>query len=297
MTSPGVKIALDSPIAIDEVSFKRLAELVRDETGIVLGDNKRNLVVSRLSRRLRDLQMPDFASYTRHISARENEEERRFLTSLLTTNVTRFFREDHHFDALAKDVLPPLIERAQHGGRVRIWSAGCSSGEEPYSIAMKVLELCPDAARRDIRILATDIDPTIIQKARTGLYANLADGDVPATLLSKYFSPSNNDKNAWCVSEDLRELITFGELNLLRDWPMRGLFDVIFCRNVVIYFDKQTQSLLWSRFSTVLSPGGHLFVGHSERVHSMGDDQFEVAGITQYRRSDAPPKFAERTPV
>ena len=218
MTIPGAKIAPDGPIAIDEVSFKRLAELVHDETGIVLGDNKRNLVVSRLSRRLRDLKIPDFASYTRHISASENQEERRFLTSLLTTNVTRFFREDHHFDALAKDVLPPLAERARNGGRVRIWSAGCSSGEEPYSIAMKLLEVCPDAARHDIRILATDIDSKVIQKARAGSYTNLADGDVPAALLTKYFCPSKDVKNTWCVSDKLRELITFGELNLLREW-------------------------------------------------------------------------------
>nr|WP_317055323.1 protein-glutamate O-methyltransferase [Roseovarius sp. W115] len=285
------------PLAIDEVTFKRLAELVRDETGIVLGDNKRNLVVSRLARRLRDLDMTDFSSYTRFISARENHEERRFLTSLLTTNVTRFFREDHHFQALAKDVLPPLVERARHGGRVRLWSAGCSTGEEPYSIAMQVLEAFPDAARHDFRILATDIDAKVIQTAQTGTYPNLAEGHVPDVFLKKYFQRSNDVETAWHVTEKLRELVTFGELNLLRDWPMRGLFDVIFCRNVVIYFDTETQARLWSRFGAILAPDGHLFIGHSERVHSVDDAHFEPTGTTQYRRVDALPKVAKRSPI
>ena len=267
---------------IDDRSFRRIAAIVQGEFGIKLGDNKRCLVVSRLSRRLRELNLADFAAYCRYLDCPAGDEERRQMRSLLTTNVTRFFREPHHFRALTETVLPPLIARARVGGRVRLWSAGCASGEEPYSIALSVLDLCPEAARRDIRILGTDIDPQVIHLGRTASY-DLRQAPIPRALLAAHFTAEGSTPGRYRVNEDLRKLVTLAELNLMEDWPMRGRFDVIFCRNVAIYFDAGTQERLWARLSAALAPGGHLFVGHSERVTGPAADRLLSVGLTQYR--------------
>ena len=241
MTAPGlVRTGLVEP-RIDPASFERLARIIRDESGIVLNDSKRNLVVSRLSKRLRDLGVPDFGDYCRHLDGPGGEVEKRHLVSLLTTNVTRFFREGHHFRALRAEVLPPLAEAARAGRRVRIWSAGCSSGQEPVSIAITLLQVMPDAGRHDIRILATDIDPRMIEAGRQGLYARIEEADLPAELRRTYFQAVPDRAETWRPVPEVSALVTFAELNLMKDWPMRGRFDVIFCRNTVIYFDAATQ--------------------------------------------------------
>ncbi|MEQ9258178.1 MAG: protein-glutamate O-methyltransferase [Roseovarius sp.] len=259
--------------------------LVHATSGIVLNESKRNLVVSRLSRRLRALDLPDFDAYCRVLEGDGGAEEQRLMTSLLTTNVTKFFREIHHFNALRDEVLPPLLANVRQGGRLRIWSAGCSTGQEPYSLAAILLDVMPDAAKRDARILATDIDPASLAKAREGTYAAQDAEDVPPGLRKKVFSGSAGaGGGALRVNDELREIVTFAELNLMRDWPFRGRFDVIFCRNVVIYFDAETQRRLWSRYSEALMPGGHLFVGHSERVTGSASQSLQPVGITQYRR-------------
>lgn len=269
--------------ALDDRSFRRLAEIVRQEFGISLGENKRSLIVSRLSKRLRELQLPDFAAYCRHLDGGEGAAERRRMCALLTTNVTRFFREAHHFEALAGDVFPPLIERARAGGRVRLWSAGCSSGEEPYSLALTLLKACPEAPQLDIRILATDIDPGVLRHAREGVY-DLNGAQIPPALREAYFAADPGGDGLCRVGTDLRRLVTLAELNLMSEWPMTGRFDVIFCRNVAIYFDVATQARLWMRFSEALAPRGHLFVGHSERVAGPAAGRFVPVGVTQYRR-------------
>jgi len=270
---------------VDDRSFRRIAAIAHTEFGIALGENKRNLVVSRLSRRLRDLRLPDFAAYCRYLDSDAGGLERRQMCSLLTTNVTRFFREAHHFRALAEGVLPPLVERARAGGRVRLWSAGCSSGEEAYSLALTVLQLCPEAARRDIRILGTDIDPEVIHRGRAGIY-DLRGADIPDALRAAHFTPDGAGPGTYRVGADLRKLVTLVELNLMGEWPMKRTFDVIFCRNVVIYFDAETQQRLWTRFAAALVPGGMLFVGHSERVAGPAAERLVPAGVTQYRRCD-----------
>lgn len=281
MSGPG------QDLAIDDATFRTIARLVHDVSGIVLTEAKKGLVVSRLARRLRHLGLPDYSAYCRFVESRDGVEERQHLISALTTNVTRFFREDHHFVALQEEILPPLIERARNGGRLRIWSAGCSTGEEPYSLAIRVLEACPDAARYDIRILATDLDPAVIARARSGRYPDIHRNGVPKSLEEKYFRRPDAENN-FEVSGDLRRLITFAELNLMGDWPMSRSFDIIFCRNVVIYFDAETQDRLWQRFAALLPPGGHLFIGHSERVGREAQTLLVSAGITQYRRTEAP---------
>jgi chemotaxis protein methyltransferase CheR len=238
--------------------FREIAGMLHDDAGIFLPEGKVTLVYSRLAKRLRALG--------------------------LTTNVTRFFREPHHFEHLKTQVLPALLDRARAGGRVRIWSAACSTGQEPYSIAMTLLSLMPDAARYDIRILATDIDPNVVEEARLGLYSEELVSQVPAGLRQTWFAPSRQSgPKTFQVKPALQELITFRELNLIGDWPMKGKFEVIFCRNVVIYFEEKTQIKVWNRFKALLPVGGRLYIGHSERVAGTGDS-FETDGLTTYKR-------------
>ncbi len=284
MSPPSLAQAGPPDTRIDPTSFDRLARIIRDESGIVLNDSKRNLVVSRLSKRLRDLGIRDFGGYCRLLDGDQGSSEKRHLVSLLTTNVTRFFREGHHFEALRSTVFPPLVTAARDGRRIRIWSAGCSSGQEPVSIAITLLEGMPDAGRHDIRILATDIDPRMIEAGRTGIYARLEDSDVPAEIRRKYFSAVSREPDTWRTVPEVHGLITFAELNLMKEWPMRGKFDIIFCRNTVIYFDGDTQADLWKRFAEKMEPGSHLFVGHSERVSGPAEEMFTACGVTQYRR-------------
>ncbi|MFN3844946.1 MAG: CheR family methyltransferase [Paracoccaceae bacterium] len=270
-------------VVLSNRDFSRIAQLVNDIAGIVLADAKRPLVHSRLMRRLHALDLPDFATYADFICGNESEDERRELISAVTTNVTSFFREQHHFETLTSKILPSLIARAQSGGRVRIWSAGCSSGEEPYSIAATVLAVCSEAKRHDLRILATDIDQKMVEKTRQALYpieAGVAPGSERARLL--FADPRARD--GLRISTAARELVTCKVLNLQDTWPMKGPFEVIFCRNVVIYFDKTTQERLWQRFAQALSPGGYLMIGHSERVTGPALSEFQVDGITTYRR-------------
>lgn len=286
MIAPVAASLGDSPsLTIGDRDFSALAKLVHDECGIVLAEAKKGLVVSRLARRLRELDLRDFGQYCRLLQSAQGADERAKLISALTTNVTKFFREDHHFRALEKQIFPELVERARRRGRVRIWSAGCSTGEEPYSIAMELLDVCADALSLDIRILATDIDPQVLATASIGRYADTAVAGVPASQRSRYFTASNG---AFEVVQALRELITFAPLNLVGQWPIRGPFDVIFCRNVVIYFDNATQEVLWQRFAGLMPPTGHLFIGHSERLGRAAERYFATSGITQYRRNDVP---------
>ena len=272
-------------VRVDDASFARLAGLVRQECGIVLGESKRNLVVSRLGRRIRELGLANFEAYCQLIETREGHAERRRMTSLLTTNVTKFFREPHHFERLTAATLPPLVTRAREGERVRLWSAGCSSGQEAYSLAITLLELFPQVGSHDVKILATDIDPVMIEKGRAAVYNDVAEDMVPPPLRRKYFLPSAAGEDHWQVAEPVRALVRFAELNLMQDWPFKGRFDVIFCRNVVIYFDAPTQHRLWARFADLLTPGGALFVGHSERVAGPAAASFAPDGITQYRKT------------
>ncbi|MDZ7710217.1 MAG: protein-glutamate O-methyltransferase [Roseovarius sp.] len=283
---PSKRVADRGMPALTDKDFTALSQIVHEYSGIHLTESKKGLVVSRLGKRLRKLELPDFTAYCRYLKGPGGSEERTRLISALTTNVTRFFREDHHFTALRESLLPPLLETARQGGRVRIWSAGCSTGEEPYSIAITLLELAPEAARCDIRILATDIDPEVVEVARSGVYPADAIGNLGKEQHHRYFEPVSDGARTGSVrvADGPRELITFGVLNLIGQWPFRGSFDIIFCRNVVIYFDAATQEVLWQRFSDLLAPGGHLFIGHSERLSRSAEAFFVNNGITQYRK-------------
>ncbi|MBP0614157.1 CheR family methyltransferase [Jiella mangrovi] len=272
--------------------FATIAKLLYEDAGIYLADTKATFVYSRLSKRLRALGLQSFKDYCALVQNSANASERMTMLASLTTNVTHFFREQHHFDYLRNVLLPPLLDDAKRGGRVRIWSAGCSIGHEPYSIAMTILSLMPNAAEYDVRILASDIDPTVVTTGRTGVYGASALESIPMDLRRKWFRPSASDGSAgngatemlYEVADPLRDLVAFRELNLNGEWPMRGQFDAIFCRNVTIYFDQPTRERVWKRFVERLLPHGVLFIGHSERVTGPALEVVEFQGNTSYRK-------------
>lgn len=270
--------------------FRTIAQILLSETGISLGENKVNLVYSRLAKRLRALGLKTFREYCDIIQSPNGETERGEMIAALTTNVTRFFREQHHFDHLKSEILPPLVAFAKKGGRVRIWSAACSSGQEPYSIAMTILGVMPDAGRYDIKVLATDIDPNMIAFGQEAIYSDSAAESIPTSLRSRWFL--SNGSGAFKAGDELRSLVSFRRLNLIGSWPMSGRFQAIFCRNVVIYFDHDTQAKIWERMAPLLEPGGALYIGHSERVTGSAERLLKSEGITTYRFS---PKQASKS--
>lgn len=269
----------EKEFAFSEENFHFLKTLVYEQTGIVLAEHKRDMVYSRLARRLRALGLKDFAQYCALVEAGQEQGEGELgnLVNAITTNLTSFFREPHHFEHLREEVLRPLL--AGNAKRLRIWSAGCSSGMEPYSLAMTVKSVLPAASRCDARILATDIDTNMLAMGGKGHYPLSELENIPAQFRSRIGREAGQIR----MPEELRSLIAFKHLNLLDDWPMKGPFDAVFCRNVVIYFDKPTQMRLFARIAEMLVPGGWLYIGHSENIATICD-RFEACGRTIYRR-------------
>lgn len=275
----------DEPeFVLTDDTFDFLRERIHKQTGIVLSEDKRRMVYGRLVRRLRALKLDSFDAYRDMIEADESGEEVLAMINAITTNLTKFFRETHHFKRLASDVLPAVAASSGGNKRLRIWSAGCSSGEEPYSIAMTVHHALADIAHWDARILATDIDTNMVDTGRNGLYPETSGDGIPETLRSKYTREATKDGSpALQMTEAMRNLIVFKPLNLLGDWPMKGPFDAIFCRNVAIYFDRPTRVRLFDRYADMLAPGGTLFIGHSESLLGISE-RFELIEKTAYRR-------------
>jgi chemotaxis protein methyltransferase CheR len=272
--------------AFSDEDFNSLRTLVRKHTGISLSDAKRELVYGRLSRRLRALGLRSFRDYRNVLSVDPEGQEMVEFCNAITTNLTSFFRESHHFDYLRDQVLVPLGMRPP-GQRLRIWSAGCSTGEEPYSIAMTVRESLPQAARHDIKVLATDLDSDVLARGRKGVYPEDRVKGMSQVRISTFFREQRAGGTLnLAVTPDIRELITFNQLNLMHELPMRGPFDVIFCRNVVIYFDKDTQRDLFRRFAQLQRPGDVLFLGHSESMFKVCD-AYTLVGRTIYRRNES----------
>ena len=269
-----------------EEDFGRIAKMLHDDAGIYLAEAKATLVYSRLAKRLRALGLASFRDYCTILTedGGRGAGERQQMLAALTTNVTRFYREPHHFDHLKTVVLPPLLDAARRGGRVRIWSAACSTGPEPYSIALTILSLMPEAAQYDVKILATDIDPNVVATGKRGVYRNDAVEPIPPELRTRWMQRVNDDgEMAWSAGDEMRKMIAFRELNLIGQWPMKGPFDVIFCRNVVIYFEEDTQAKVWSRFKPLLTPQGRLYIGHSERLNGPAAAAFVSDGLTTYK--------------
>jgi chemotaxis protein methyltransferase CheR len=258
-----VKSLLESATLSDS-QFAEISTLVKDQCGINLHDGKKELVKARLSKRLRALGLTRFHDYLALVQADPTGNELVAMLDALSTNLTRFFREPDHFVHLEKKV----AERVAAGPRrLRVWSAGCSSGEEPYSIAMTLAERIRDWDRWDIAILATDLSTAVLDRAARGQYDAERAASVPPALRQRYFdAEGDRHSQTYRIADRLRQKVRFARLNLMGSWPMRGPFDVIFCRNVMIYFDKPTQSRLVGRFHEMLAPGGTLFVGHSESL-------------------------------
>ena len=265
--------------------FEFLSQLATSNAGIKMPISKKELIYGRLSKRLRKLGLKSFKEYCQLLEYDENGEFSRFINSI-TTNVTHFFREEHHFRYLEEKVLPEIITRKQASGnnRLRIWSAGCSSGEEAYSIAMVVREYITDFIRWNVRILATDLDSEILTLARQGIYPDQKLENISPERKIRWLEKiRNNDKTMIEINNHLKSFITFKQLNLIGDWPMKGPFDVIFCRNVTIYFDRDTRTFLLNRFADILADGGYLFVGHSESLHGI-TTRFKPVGQTIHKK-------------
>jgi chemotaxis protein methyltransferase CheR len=284
ISAAGRESLVEGEFAFTAEDFRHIAHILHTHAGIALNEGKAALVYSRLAKRLRVLGLRSFRDYCALVQGVDGVDERQAMTAALTTNVTRFFREPHHFDHLRDTVMPELAERARAGGRVRLWSAACSNGQEPYSMAMTVLSVLPEAADLDVRILATDIDPNMVAEGAAGLYSEETLAPAPALLRHRWFDKAPaHGANRLSAGDALRRLVSFRELNLIGDWPMRGRFDVVFCRNVVIYFDDKTQERVWSRFLPVMTPGATLYIGHSERVGGPAAERLTPSGLTTYR--------------
>lgn len=261
--------------------FNFVRKLVAERTGIALSEAKRDMIYGRLTRRLRALNLNNFDDYCSILKDGDDEHELIEFTNAITTNLTAFFRENHHFEYLAKTVLPELI-KSKHDRKIRIWSAGCSSGEEPYSIAMVVNEIVPKDW--DVRILATDLDSNMVNRASAGIYPLERVEGITKKRLRDWVRRGKGDKSDMVkMSPDLQDIISFKQLNLMHEWPMKGKFDIIFCRNVVIYFNKDTQRELFQRYANIMTDDSHLFIGHSESLYKVCD-RFQLLGQTMYKK-------------
>ncbi len=273
-------VANDREFHLSDREFDEIRRLVREHTGISLAESKRELVYSRLVRRLRRLSLRTFAAYLEVLGRGEPAELEEF-TNAITTNLTSFFREGHHFEFLSDTVFPALEKRNAATRRLRVWSAGCSTGEEPYSIAIAIQEAMARFRGWDVKILATDLDSHVVAHARAGEYKAERFEKMADQRCGRWFDETK--PGTLTASPALKSLITFRQLNLMRQWPFKGPFDVIFCRNVVIYFDKETQRALFDRMAELQRNDDHLFIGHSESLFRVCD-RYQLIGKTIYRK-------------
>lgn len=266
-------------LELTKKQFQQVSKLVHRICGINLKTGKEALVRARLMKRLRALGMSSFNEYFAYLKSREGANELGYMVDVITTNKTSFFREPAHFNYLRDKILPEL-----NGNRLRFWTAACSSGEEPFSLGIVLRENIPDIDIRDVRILGTDISRRMLEKARNAVYGKDAVGDLPKYLLDKYFAKVETGHGPeYKVRDNVRNMVRLAWLNLMDSWPMKGPFNVIFCRNVMIYFDRATQQKLINRFWELLAPDGHLFVGHSEGLSAISHN-FKYVRPAVYRK-------------
>lgn len=280
--------AMLAPQALADVSLTRddmsfIAKLVYEQAGIVIREHKEAMTRGRLARRVKALGLNSVTEYCAYLKTPQAADEIPELINAVTTNHTSFFRERHHFDHLRKDVLPKLLqERSARRGRIRIWCSASSSGEEPYSIAAVSRDVLGPRSDVDFKILATDIDTDILAKAEAAIYPTDQFERLPPDI-KPLLKLEQHGRGESRITEDLRRMIAFKRLNLIERWPMSGPFDVIFCRNVFIYFDTQTKASILDRFVALLTPGGFLYLGHSESL-PQPHPQLRLIGRTIYER-------------
>jgi chemotaxis protein methyltransferase CheR len=274
--------------------------LIYQESGIWLGDHKQALLTGRLARRLRLLGLANMREYFELVTQPDQQHERAVMIDCITTNETHFFREPRHFALLAEHLFPHLREQAAARERtqhVRVWSAGCSSGEEPYSLAMTLLKHFPVTEGWDLEVLATDICTRVLDKARAGIYPIEKAKEIPGDLLRAYMLKGRGEQKAVMkVSPDLHRIVRFARVNLHGDsYPIVGSFDLIFCRNVLIYFDQASKEKVIAGLVRHLSPTGLLFVGHSEHLGGISPHLKSVAPTVHALTSSTRPLLRENT--
>jgi len=285
---PGV-----GPLPLTEREFSLFQTLVEREAGIHLGPSKQALLVGRLSRRVRALGLTSFGAYYRFVTSRGNEAERVRMMDCLCTNETHFFREPQHFDFLRQRVFPEWTRRAAQGlmaRRVRVWSAGCSTGEEPYSLAMALLTHFPPGSGWEVEVLATDLSTWALERARQGLWPLEKAASIPRPLLRAFMLQGVRSQEGWMqAGPELREVLRFARVNLSdeRGWP-QGPFELVFCRNVLIYFGAQARAQALSALMRRLLPSGYLFLGHAESLTGTAETARCVAPNVYCARSSPP---------
>lgn len=269
--------------AVLQVSENREAvvRFVREHYGVELSDSKYRRVWEKIRSNVQERGDKDVAEYLSAISRNQNLLEASGLSDAVTTNVTSFFRENHHFELFETDVVPGLRKKSEAGEPIRIWSAGCSKGPEPYSIGMTLMHAWPDAAKADVKILATDIDSSALHTAKEGRYPKEEKQSIP----QKYASFYDVGPQVFEISDVIKRMIVFRPLNLVLDLPFSGMFDVIFCRNVAIYFSDELQAGVWRKIVSVLKKDGTIFIGHSERIENASQLGLAGFGRTGYRKS------------
>lgn len=274
---------------MSDLYFNRFRDMIYGHCGIYLSKAKKIMLSARLRKRLRQLKIDSFEQYYDYVcSAKEGPDEMIHLLNVVSTNKTEFFRESKHFDFMTEELLPEMVRSGawRQGKRLNIWSAGCSSGEEPYTIAMILMEFMSRNNTGDFSILATDISTNVLEKGIKGIYSDLVLESIPTMLRRRYLMKGNGPRKGFCrFVPELRNRIRFQRLNLNngKNFGIRTKMDIIFCRNVIIYFNRETQKKLFENFFSQILPGGYLFIGHSETLHGI-NDQFKAMGIATYRR-------------
>jgi chemotaxis protein methyltransferase CheR len=277
---------LETDILSDK-DFARLKDFIYTQCGIRITDAKKTMLQTRLHKRLRSLKMASFCRYCDYLfSDQGSEDELVEMINVVTTNKTDFFREPSHFDYLANSVLPRLTSHGDFNRTIMVWSAGCSTGEEPYTLAMVLKEFIKDKRGFDFVVLATDISTKVLETAKTAIYDDRLITAIPEEFKKNYLLKSKNaDKKVFRIAPELRRHVAFRRLNFMdENFGFREKMDIIFCRNVIIYFDKATQEKLLAKFCSNLSPSGYLFLGHSETLLGM-DLPLQQLAPTVYRRT------------
>ncbi len=257
-----------STFELKNSDFEKISRLVYEQCGIYLHEGKKELVKARLSKRLRAGSYKSFTDYYHYVTTEEGTEELISMIDSISTNLTSFFREESHFVRL-RHIILSLMEKSGHRGSkntLKVWSAGCSTGEEPYTLAITVAESIGQKSL-EASILATDISTKVLRVAESGIYAQERTKGIASPILKKYFQVGTGQSEGYVrVKNDLKKMITFQRFNLMERFPDRNNYDIIFCRNVMIYFDKKTQNILVNKFYDSLASGGYFFIGHSESL-------------------------------
>jgi len=275
---------------LTEELFNKICKYVYEKARITLGKNKMELVRARFGKVIRQRRMSGFHEYYQWMSSDTTGEALREVMDAISTNLTSFFRENDHFVFMSKVMIPQIQQSgARAGGKIRLrgWSAGCSTGEEVYTMAMTISESVQRREEWDVKLLATDLNTEVVAHGQHGVYGKDRITGIPPNLVKKYLDPVTDEKGkpAYRMKEQLRRMVTFRHLNLFSEWPFRNKFNYIFCRNVMIYFDRPTQEGLINKYYDVLAPGGYLFIGHSESLSGV-NHRFEYVKPTIYMRKN-----------